>query len=127
MRIQHHQPTLGIRLLINHACIGFAPSAASLGALSFRLHKELAEQYNGRKLWGYSESTGVSYTQGQDTDDAVGGSGEDWLSNGTSRAQAAGAKVGKGSPGPVWLKRTDGSSMEVISQDHSTGQLYVCT
>ena len=30
----------------------FSPSVAELGAFSFDLHKDLVEQFNGRKEWG---------------------------------------------------------------------------
>ncbi|KAF2019636.1 FAD dependent oxidoreductase [Aaosphaeria arxii CBS 175.79] len=99
----------------------FAPSSASLGILSFQLHKQLAESNNGRKIWGYSRSTGISYSQ--DTESAIDGSGEDWLSNGTSRAQAAGTRHNVESNRPVWLKEVDGASLEVISHDRSTAQI----
>ncbi|KAH7138934.1 FAD dependent oxidoreductase [Dendryphion nanum] len=102
----------------------FAPSVASLGTLSFRLHKELADAHNGRKTWGYSSSTGISYSQDiQDSEAAVGGSGEDWLRDGTSRAHAAGVRDGGASTGPIWLKKSAGASMEVISQHSSTAQI----
>ena len=39
----------------------FGPATASLGALSFRLHQELAEKHNGHANWGYSPSTGTSF------------------------------------------------------------------
>lgn len=98
----------------------FAPSVAQLGALSFQLHQELAERYNGQKVWGYSTSTGTSLSQ---ESEVVGGSGEDFLSNGTSRAQAAGTAPSVESAGPVWLKRTEGGSLEVISKESSTAQI----
>ncbi|KAF2205621.1 FAD dependent oxidoreductase-like protein superfamily [Delitschia confertaspora ATCC 74209] len=102
----------------------FAPSVAGLGSLSFKLHKELAEKHNGRKSWGYGLSTGTSLSQNdEDSEEAVGGSGEDFLSNGTSRAQAAGAVPSLNSNGPVWLKRTEGGSLEVISKENSTAQI----
>jgi glycine/D-amino acid oxidase-like deaminating enzyme len=99
----------------------FAPSVAPLGALSFKLHKELAERHNGRKVWGYSTSTGTSWSQDSEV---VGGSGEDFLSNGTSRAQAAGPAPSLDSQGPVWLKKTEGGSLEVISKENSTAQMW---
>jgi hypothetical protein len=101
---------------------GFAPSVASLGALSFKLHKELADKNGGAKKWGYSQSTGISLSQ--DAEAAVGGSGEDWLRDGTSRASAAGQKPSLGADGPAWLKRAEGASMEIISQDGTTGQMF---
>ncbi|KAF2241632.1 FAD dependent oxidoreductase-like protein superfamily [Trematosphaeria pertusa] len=99
----------------------FAPSNASLGALSYRLHKELAEKHNGRTTWGYCQSTGISLSQ--DSEAAVGGSGEDWLQDGTSRAQATNSKRTVGSNGPVWLKQTEDGNLEVISQTGTTAQI----
>ncbi|KAF2747918.1 FAD dependent oxidoreductase-like protein superfamily [Sporormia fimetaria CBS 119925] len=103
----------------------FAPSVASLGALSFKLHRKLADEHDGWTRWGYNESTGLSYNQdSEDSEVAVGGSGEDWLANGTSRAEAAAASQAKaGVDGPVWLKRLEGGTLEVISQDNSTAQI----
>ncbi|KAF2456892.1 FAD dependent oxidoreductase [Lineolata rhizophorae] len=99
----------------------FAPSVAPLGALSFRLHKRLADEHGGRDRWGYCRSTGTSLSQG--SEDAVGGSGEDWLLNGTSRAQAAGETKPDESDVPSWLRLAEGASLEVISRDHSVAQL----
>lgn len=95
-----------------------------MGALSFRLHKELAESHQGREKWGYCLSTGTSLSQEPDNEDAVLGSGEDWLRNGTSRAHAAGSTdhFAEGE-GPAWLTLKAGSSLEVISQDSSTAQM----
>jgi glycine/D-amino acid oxidase-like deaminating enzyme len=103
--------------------LGFAPSVASLGALSFALHKSLAEKHQGRQTWGYAQSTGISLSQ--DSESAISGSGEDWLENGTSRAQLAHhnrpweGDVG----GPEWLRRTKDGMMEVISRDGTTAQI----
>lgn len=102
---------------------GFAPSNASLGALSFKLHKDLASAHNGRKTWGYSSSTGVSLSQVQDSEAAVGGSGEDWLADGTSRAQVAGSEGKTGGIGPGWLKKMDGGSLEEISTEGTVAQM----
>ncbi|KAF2785965.1 FAD dependent oxidoreductase-like protein superfamily [Melanomma pulvis-pyrius CBS 109.77] len=99
----------------------YAPSVAPLGALSFKIHKQLADANNGRKIWGYTQSTGISLSQ--DSEAAVGGSGEDWLRDGTSRANAAGTKAAVGVDGPTWLKRMEGGSLEVISQENSTAQI----
>ena len=32
----------------------FSPAAAELGALSFGLHRQLAEEHNGSEAWGYA-------------------------------------------------------------------------
>ncbi|KAF2144861.1 uncharacterized protein K452DRAFT_316020 [Aplosporella prunicola CBS 121167] len=102
----------------------FAPSVAPLGGLSFRLHKELAEQHQGKERWGYSLSTGTSLSQDvANEEEAVLGSGEDWLQNGTSRAEAAGGHSFSEGEGPAWLMRSNGSSLEVISRDASTAQI----
>ena len=99
--------------------IGFAPSSASLGALSFKLHKDLAGAHDGRRTWGYCASTGISLSQ--DTESAVGGSGEDWLADGTSRAQAAKEEKVISGKGPVWLKAKEG--LEVISKEGTVAQM----
>jgi glycine/D-amino acid oxidase-like deaminating enzyme len=96
---------------------------ASLGALSFSLHKSLAEQNDGRTTWGYSQSTGISLSQ--DSESAISGSGEDWLENGTSRAQLANHNRPweEEGAGPEWLRRTKDGIMEVISRDGTTAQI----
>jgi glycine/D-amino acid oxidase-like deaminating enzyme len=100
---------------------GFAPSVAPLGALSFKLHKELAETHGGRDKWGYCKSIGTSLTYDGET--AVGGSGEDWLRDGSSRANAAGSYQFSEGDGPAWLTRAKGSNLEIISQDGSVAQV----
>ncbi|KAF2444980.1 FAD dependent oxidoreductase [Karstenula rhodostoma CBS 690.94] len=99
----------------------FAPSSASLGALSFRLHQELANAHEGRTTWGYAPSTGISLSSVEDNESAVGGSGADWLADGTSRAQATKMEKSLSAKGPVWLKMKEG--MEVISQDGTVAQI----
>lgn len=69
----------------------FSPPSSSLGALSFRLHRELAEQHDGPRKWGYAGSHVYSLSVDEV---GVGGSGkkirgEDWLLEGTSRAGLA--------------------------------------
>ena len=69
----------------------FAPSSASLGALSFRLHRELAQQHDGQKRWGYAGSHVYSLSI-DDRGLSKGGKKareEDWLFEGTSRANIA--------------------------------------
>ena len=103
--------------------VGFAPSVASLGTLSFGLHKSLAEKHQGRQTWGYAQSTGISLSQ--DSESAISGSGEDWLENGTSRAQLAthNRPWEEDVSGPEWLRRTKEGTMEVISRDGTTAQV----
>ena len=69
----------------------FPPPAASLGAFSFKLHRELAQQHNGQKHWGYAGSHTYSLNI-NDPNASSGGTrvrGEDWLLAGTSRAGIA--------------------------------------
>ncbi|KAG9192093.1 hypothetical protein G6011_10827 [Alternaria panax] len=101
----------------------FAPSVSSLGALSFKLHADLANAHSGRSTWGYSHSTAISLSQ--DSESAIGGSGEDWLENGTSRAQLAthNKPWEEQAAGPEWLRLTQEGVMEVISRDATTAQI----
>jgi glycine/D-amino acid oxidase-like deaminating enzyme len=102
---------------------GFAPSVASLGALSYKLHAQLAAAHSGRATWGYAHSTGISLSQ--DSEEAVSGSGEDWLESGTSRAQLANHNRPweEEGDGPQWLRRTREGVMEVISRGGTTAQI----
>ena len=100
----------------------FSSAVAPLGALSFKLHKELAEQHDGRRRWGYSKSTGTSLSEG------IGRSrGHDWLREGASRAEVSGKHEFWEGEGPAWLTKQKGQSMEIISEDGSTAQVYVMT
>ncbi|CAO2647767.1 Nn.00g086890.m01.CDS01 [Neocucurbitaria sp. VM-36] len=101
----------------------FAPSVSSLGALSFKLHAELASAHSGRATWGYARSTGISLSQ--DSESAVSGSGEDWLESGASRAQVANHNRPweEEGAGPQWLRRTKEGIMEVISKDGTAAQI----
>lgn len=97
----------------------FTPSLASLGALSFDLHKDLAERNDGARKWGYSPSTGTSL------EESVGKRGEDWLLDGASRSVAAKNTDanGHGDDRPAWLKGK--GKLDVISQGGTTAQVYV--
>ena len=97
----------------------FSAPVASLGALSFDLHKQLAEEHNGREKWGYSQSIGTSLL---DTD---GTRGEAWFREGGSRAEAAGKHEFYSDDGPAWLTRREGEKLEIISQGDSTAQVCV--
>ncbi len=95
----------------------FSPPVAAVGALSFDLHKELAEKHDGKERWGYSQSTGTSLSEDGRLD---GKRGDDWLREGGSRAQvAANHEFGDGDY-PSWLTRREGGKIEVISEDDST-------
>lgn len=103
----------------------FSPSVSSLGALSFDLHKKLAEEHDGAKEWGYSPSTGLSITDINAP--ATQGKGEDWLFEGTTRALAAsGQSVPGESDTPKWLAIGRGlaqANVEKISDGNTTAQV----
>jgi glycine/D-amino acid oxidase-like deaminating enzyme len=111
----------------------FSPPVASLGALSFKLHRELAQRHAGQEKWGYAGSlvyslsvdeTGVSSKPREEK-----GNGEDWISDGTSRAQVAprANNNGKdmvnpdGSPA-VWTPQR-GGTLEAISSSENCAQI----
>lgn len=99
----------------------FAGSVAPLGALSFDLHKQLAEENNGWEKWGYSRSTGTSLISRR------GERGEAWCREGNSRAEAAGEHEFVSGKGPAWLARRNDGKVEVISEGDSTAQVFVPT
>ena len=100
------------------------PSVAPLGALSFRLHRELAEKHSGGEKWGYSKSTGTSLSQAVDDENAVQGSGEDWLRHGSSRASASQQTIEfRDGDGPSWLTRDKNTSLEIIGSNEDVAQV----
>lgn len=108
----------------------FPPSAAALGNLSFEEHRRLAEEHNGRKLWGYSTTTGARYIP--EKGGTVGKHGADWLMDGVSRAEAAatadrggGFVDCVGNNEPMWLRRGIGDKVEIISGEGSAAQMWV--
>jgi hypothetical protein len=93
--------------------------------LSFEEHKRLAEEFGGRERWGYTRSTGTSYTAGKKKGN---GRGDDWLRHGSSRAEAATEIISEfvaEDDGPRWLRRGEGDNVEVISDDGSTAQVWI--
>ncbi|TBU47224.1 nucleotide-binding domain-containing protein [Dichomitus squalens] len=117
----------------------FAPAVASLGALSFDLHRALAEEHNGRARWGYSESVSYSLDHTYHSDDSHADTptsgGLDWLLSGASRATAAtegpeavekahseSAPASASRDLPPWLLASPGA-LEVLSDRTSTAQV----
>lgn len=101
--------------------LGFSPASAELGALSFKLHRQLAEKDNGYKNWGYSKSTGTTFAEGLGRS---GTSHEQWMESGGSRAEAAGAReFVENGRGPAWLLRKDGDDVEVVTKDGTAAQV----
>ncbi|KAK4466945.1 FAD dependent oxidoreductase [Cladorrhinum samala] len=102
----------------------FAPPLAKLGILSFNEHRRLAEENGGEDKWGYSSATCISYAASAvDRDSAK--RGDDWLRDGTSRADAAPVILDDSnlSQNPGWLKRREGDRLELISDEGTTAQV----
>ncbi|KAF2429154.1 nucleotide-binding domain-containing protein [Tothia fuscella] len=99
----------------------FSPDLTSLGALSFKLHKELAEAHNGKERWGYSRSTASSLSQ--DPNSTFESGGTDWLRDGTSRAAAAAPTAHTNHSRPSWMTEKEGHKLEVISKEGTFAQV----
>lgn len=103
----------------------FGPSLAPLGELSFNLHHELAAENGGKGKWGYMKGTALSMELSMDvmTEGARNSvRGDDWLRDGTSRADAAaGSTEATVGDAPSWLTRQRGAMVEKISDDDTTG------
>ncbi|KAM0714430.1 hypothetical protein Q7P37_010217 [Cladosporium fusiforme] len=99
----------------------FGPATASLGSLSFDLHKKLAERDHGHEKWGYSKSTGTTFFEGQSH---RGQRGEQWVTAGGSRAEAAsGHEFVEGEGGPAWLRRGAGEHVDIVGEESSVAQV----
>lgn len=94
----------------------FSPASSALGALSFDLHRELAEKDNGFEKWGYSRSTATSLAETVDDGE------EDWLGQGATRAKAAKRIADNDESTPVWLDPKHGRP-EIISRGETTAQV----
>ena len=105
----------------------FSSSVAELGALSFDLHKELAEQFDGRREWGWSKSTVINLdTTGSRKKGETKRLAEswDWIQNMDSRAPVVGFKVDEGeglAEYPPWLNSF--SDAQPLADRTSTAQL----
>jgi glycine/D-amino acid oxidase-like deaminating enzyme len=108
----------------------FSAPVASLGALSFKLHRELAREHDGMRRWGYSGSHVFSLSVNGKAASGKGKAGENghgWYRDGGSRAQVASGKVkgemlnDDGSPA-VWTEQP-GGSLETIGTPESCGQV----
>lgn len=115
---------LPIVVLTDLLLIGFVPSVAPLGALSFKLHKELADKYNGSEKWGYSRCTGTSLTRQPQSKSKPGSRGEDWIRHGGSRAAASGtiSEFFQGAD-PPWLTKEAGNKLDIISDEGTVAQV----
>jgi glycine/D-amino acid oxidase-like deaminating enzyme len=86
----------------------FTPHVESIGALSFRLHRELAEQHGGARKWGYAGSHAYSLSMNDTSVDGTGKKGKsgDWILEGTSRANEVRTNSEAGAEGSG-VKRAD--------------------
>lgn len=99
----------------------FAPALAPLGKLSYELHKQLAAEYDGNRRWGYMTGTALSLDVNPSSTN--GGTGYDWLRDGSSRALAAGGTKVVDLETPEWLTKQKGGRLEVISDEDTVGQV----
>ncbi|KAL8804778.1 MAG: hypothetical protein Q9182_002370 [Xanthomendoza sp. 2 TL-2023] len=95
----------------------YSPPSASLGRLSFDLHKKLAKEHGGYEKWGYSPSTATSLAE-----TIGGGEDENWLGEGTSRAKAAKRIAENDDTRPVWLAPRH-EKPDIIDKGDGTSQL----
>ncbi|KAL4891439.1 FAD dependent oxidoreductase [Aspergillus ambiguus] len=96
----------------------FAPALAPLGAYSFNLHRSLAAEHRGAEQWGYMSGTALNLAT--EASKKTGTRGDDWLRDGTSRAETAAgvthtAAVLADSDSPAWLTKQQGAELEQIS------------
>jgi glycine/D-amino acid oxidase-like deaminating enzyme len=96
----------------------FGPELASLGELSFNLHRSLAEENDGRKKWGYSGTTSMSMSLGK----AGEKSGDNWFQVGSSRADAYQGDKQGGVGNVPWLRDGVGS-LTVLNGAESSAQV----
>ena len=104
----------------------FSSSAADLGAFSFDLHKKLAEQFDGRKRWGWSQSAVINLDVTGCPKKGKKGLGEGWawIQSGDSGVTAVMSTENKdGEPGeyPAWLNNFAGA--QPLADHRSTAQL----
>lgn len=113
----------------------FSPASASLAELSFRLHKELADEFDGRQKWSYAKSTELSMSIDDTGMSGKKQRGDDWLLEGTSRKEVAsgGATERRGhgvlrrdDGSPAWITPQEGGTLEVISSPDGCAQVEPC-
>lgn len=116
----------------------FAQPSASLGALSFKLHRELAEKHDGPKRWGYAGSHVYSLSIDDRGVSKKGkkAKGDDWLEQGSSRANVAprsapchseesqdGEETLNLDGTPIWITPQPGGTLETIGTPSDCAQV----
>ncbi|KAJ5910458.1 hypothetical protein N7504_005101 [Penicillium tannophilum] len=100
----------------------FDPALASLGALSFDLHHQLAAEHGGDKKWGFMR--GTAFNLDTVSNQTCGGArGDDWVHEDTSRAETAAAIRPIPAEWPAWLTKQQGGILERISEDETVAQV----
>ncbi|KAF4446130.1 hypothetical protein F53441_10193 [Fusarium austroafricanum] len=100
----------------------FHQDLASLGALSFNEHENLAEQFNGRENWLYSKSVTVNYELPRRKSKSSGG--HDWIREGASRMDVVEERRDiKDKNSPPWLRRIKGDSLSLVDNGEGTAVL----
>ncbi|CAJ0548875.1 Ff.00g024880.m01.CDS01 [Fusarium sp. VM40] len=100
----------------------FHADLASLGALSFDEHEKLAKEYNGREKWLYTKSVTVNYELPRRKPKGFGG--QDWLREGTSRADLVEDKGEvRDKNSPPWLRRVKGDTLSLVDNGEGTAVL----
>ncbi|KAL1965454.1 hypothetical protein VTN77DRAFT_5710 [Rasamsonia byssochlamydoides] len=105
----------------------FSPAVAPLGALSFDLHHQLAAENSGKEKWGYMQGTALSLDVSDASAKRIACRGDDWLRDGTSRAEVA-ARGDESSmtvidEAPAWLTKQKGGRVEPISEEGTVAQV----
>ena len=105
----------------------FSSSVAELGAFSFDLHKDLAEQFDGRRRWGWSPSVvinlDVTGTRKRGSKKGLG-EGWDWIQSGDSMMAVEESVEGEDEEMveyPPWLNKFAGA--QPLADHASTAQL----
>lgn len=109
----------------------FSPASSSLGALSFKLHRQLAAEFDGSSKWGYAGSRSLSLVVGDEESEETSsndGTGDAWIQVGGSRADAsANAKAGavekEANSGPSWLTPQTGQRLDFVSDEKTSAQI----
>jgi len=106
----------------------FSSPVAELGAFSFDLHKKLAEQFDGRKKWGWSQSAVINLDvtgRRKEGSDKGLGEGWDWIQSGESTVSAARSTENEDKElgeHPPWLNNFVGA--RPLADRKSTAQLW---
>ena len=108
----------------------FSHPSASLGELSFRLHKELAAKYGGSKEWSYAPSMVYSLAANSRGMSKPTG-GADWLLEGTSRTDEAPASTNGARSeemlnedgSPAWFSKQKDGTLEELDVSGGCAQI----